>query len=247
MQINPINNTNKINNNREPVKFGHGNPWSGSTYSTKEKAIVAGSTALGVVAALAGLAKQAKYSLNPAKMFKNFKKSYLYKAPYDEPEIITIGAGSCLGGLAGGYIIDKNKENRKAKWRETLMQIANISVPIIFVGRFARGGKYLAKKFWEKTPNSETYRTKTAKAVTAMIGLFTGVYASNWLANKINEKLFNQGKGRPVQLSDFTAHLDDFCMAARQIDDKNSLIHKVTMCIPLALMVAGNEVGNKKA
>ena len=80
-----------------------------------------------------------------------------------------------------------------------------------------------------------------------MIGLFTGVYASNWLANKINEKLFNQGKGRPVQLSDFSAHLDDFCMAARQIDDKNSLIHKVTMCIPLALMIAGNEVGNKKA
>ncbi len=240
-------NISPVNINRQRTSFGHGNPWSESTYNTKEKALVAGTTALGVAASLALLAKHAKYSLNPKKMFKNFKKSYLYKAPYDEPEIITMGIGSCLGGLAGGYMIDKNKENRKAKWKEALMQVANVSVPIIFVARFAKAGKYLGKRFLEKQKGAETYRTKIPKAIAALTGLFTGVYVSNIFANWVNEKIFNQGKGRPVQLSDFSAHLDDFCLAARQVDDKNPLIHKITMLIPAALMVAGNEVGNKKA
>jgi len=240
-------NTSPISYNHQNTNFGHGNPWSESTYSTKEKAVIAGTTALGVAGGLALLAKHAGYSLKPSKMLKNIKHCYLKKAPYDEPEIITIGTGSCLGGLAGGYLVDKDKENRKAKLRETLMQIANISVPIIFVGRFAKGGKWLGKKFFEKNKTFETYRTKIPKAAAAITGLFTGVYVSNILANKINEKIFKKGKGRPVQLSDFSAHLDDFCMAARQIDNRNSLIQKITMCIPLALMVAGNEVGNKKA
>ena len=227
------------------TSFGHGNPWADSPYSVKERTIIAGTTALGVVGSLAILAKSAKYSLNPAKMFKNFKGSYIHKAPYDEKEIITIGAGSCLGGLAGGYIVDKNPDNRKAKLRETLMQIANISIPIIFVVRFAKGAKYLGQKFFEKNKNVENARTKVYKATGAIAGIFAGVFVSNVIANKINELIFKKGKGRPVQLSDFSAHLDDFCMAARQIDETNPLIHKVTMCIPLALMVAGNEVGNK--
>ena len=242
MNVSPVN----FNDNVKP-NFGHGFSWSESTYSTREKAIVATTTALGVIGSLAILAKHAKYSLNPKKMFKNFKGSYLYKAPYDEPEVITMGLGSCLGGLAGGFIIDQDKKNRKAKLQETLLQIANVSLPIIFVARMAKGGRVIGQNFFEKRPNAITYRSKIPKAIGAMIGLFTGVWISNIVANKINEKIFKQGKGRPVQLSDFSAHVDDFCMAARQIDEKNKLIHKITMCIPLALMVPGNEVGNKKA
>lgn len=240
MNITPINNINKTN-------FGHGNPWADSTYSSKEKAIVATTTAIGAALGVAVLAKNAKYSLKPQKMFKNFKQSYVYKAPYEEKEIITIGAGSCIGGLAGGYAIDKDKENRKAKLRETLLQVANISLPAIFTIRFAKAGKYLGKHLLEKNKSIETARTKVPKAVAAIVGLFTGVFVSNIVANKINEKIFNKGKGRPVQLSDFSAHLDDFCMAAKQISETNSIIHGFTMAIPIALNVAGNEIGNKKA
>lgn len=240
MKVSPI-------NNYKTTSFGHANPWSDSTYSTKEKAIVAGTTALGVAAGLAVLAKSAKYSLKPSKMFKNFKNSYIYKAPYEEKEIITIGAGSCIGGLAGGYMIDKNKSNRKAKLQETLLQVANISLPAIFTVRFAKAGKYLGKKYLENNKAKETLRTKIPQSAAAIIGLFTGVYVSNIVANKINEKIFNKGKGRPVQLSDFSAHLDDFCMAAKQISETNPIIHGFTMAIPAALMIAGNEIGNKKA
>lgn len=235
------------NINTQKINFGHGNPWTDSTYSTKEKGLMAGTTAIGTAAALAILAKSAKYSLNPTKLFKNFKQSYVYKAPYEEKEIITIGTGSCLGGLAGGYAIDKNKENRKAKLQETLLQAANISLPAIFTVRFAKAGKYLGKKFLENNNTKETLRTKVPQSIAAILGLFTGVYISNIVANKINEKIFNKGKGRPVQLSDFSAHLDDFCMAAKQISETNPIIHTFTMAIPVALMVAGNEIGNKKA
>lgn len=237
MNIRPVNSNHQL-------KFGHSNPWSDSTYNTREKVIVASTTALGVAAALGVLSKRAGYSLSPAKMFKNFKKSYIYKAPYDEPEVISLGVGSCLGGLTGGYLIDRSKENRKAKLRESLLQIANISVPIIFVGRFAAWGRYLGKHFLEKNPLKETSKTKIPKAIGAIAGLFTGVYCANIIANKINEKIYHKGKGRDVQASDFSAHLDDFCMAARQIDEKNPIIHGFSMCVPLALMIAGNEVGN---
>ena len=63
-------------------------------------------------------------------MFKNIKNSYLAKVFYEWPEVTAIGAGSCLGGLAGGYLIDKNKENRKAKQREAIMHFGNIAIPI---------------------------------------------------------------------------------------------------------------------
>lgn len=248
MEIRPINYNNS--HKQQKVSFGHGNPWADSTYSFKEKAFIAGTTAVGVAAGLAVLAKTAKgakYSLNPKKMFKNFKQSYVFKAPYEEKEIITIGAGSCIGGLAGGYIIDKNKDNRKAKLQETLLQAANISFPAVLTIRFAKAGKYLGNRFLEKDKKAVTLRTQVPKATAALIGLFTGVYMSNFFANKINEFIFNKGKGRPVKLSDFSAHLDDFCMAAKQINETNPLIHSFTMAIPVALMVAGNEIGNKQA
>lgn len=245
MNVSPIKYNTQIPT-RKPA-FGHGNFWSESTYSTKEKSIIAASSAIGVLAGLAILAKGAKYSLNPKKMFKNFKGSYMYKAPYDEKEIITMGAGSCIGGLAAGCALDKDKNNRKAKLQETLLQIANVSVPIIFVTRFAKGGQKFGKKFLEKNANKETFRTKIPQAIGGTIGLFSGVWASNILANKINEKIFNKGKGRPVKLSDFSAHVDDFCSAARQFNKESKLIQNITRCIPAILIIPGFEVGNKKA
>ena len=180
-------------------------------------------------------------------MFRNIKNSYLVKAPYnDEKDIITIGAGSCLGGLIGGYTVDKNKRNRKAKLQETLLQIANISLPAFFTVRFAKAGENLGKKFLEKNPYKKTYRTTIAKSSAAMAGLMLGVYFSNIIANKVNELIFKQGKGRPVKLSDFSAHVDDMCLAARQFGE-HPIINLISMTIPFALMTAGNEIGNKQA
>lgn len=244
MNVSPTNYNTAV---RYKTNFGHGDSDRPCSYNDKQKALIATSSAIGVLAGLALLAKKDGYSLNPKRMFKNFKQSYLYKADYEDREIITMGAGSCLGGLAAGFVIDKNKENRKAKLRETLMQIANVAVPIIFVTKFAKGGKYLGQKFFEKNKFTETYRSKIPKAIAAMVGLFSGVWVSNIVANKINEKIFHQGKGRPVKLTDFSAHVDDMCMAASQIDNKNPIIKTISRCIPAVLTIPGIEVGKKEA
>ncbi len=225
------------------VNFGHNNPWADSPYNKREKFIIAGTTALGVAGTLALLAKHQGYSLAPSKMFKDYKKSWYHNAEFcDEKPVITIGLGSSLGGLAGGYIVDKDSENRKAKLREAILQVVNVSLPIIFTVNAAKLGKNFGKKYIEKG-SKETLRTKIPKAIGGLTGLFVGVFCANLAANKLNEKLFNRGKGRPVQASDFSAHLDDFVVAAKQISD-NKFTKAVSRFIPLALMVAGNEVGN---
>lgn len=239
MKISPIN----INKNN--TAFGHNNPWADSPYNMDKKLIVAGTTAIGALAGMACHAKYKGYSLLPNKMFKNLKNCYWNKIKFDDGPVIAIGAGSCLGGLTGGYIIDKDKENRKAKKREALLQMVNISLPIVFTVQFAKLGQKFGNKYFDNNRPKElyTYRTKLPQAAFALTGLFGGVFAANVIANKINEKIFHQGKGRPVQASDFSAHLDDFCVAARQIHESHvtDIIQKF---VPVALMIAGNEIGN---
>ena len=111
MQVSPINLSSKISKRdsyREP-SFGHGGEsfWK-SDYSTKQKSIVAGTTALGVFSSLAVLAKCKGHSIKPKEFFK-----FLKSMPIDFTSVSTMGVGTCLGGLAGGYIIDKDPDNRK--------------------------------------------------------------------------------------------------------------------------------------
>ena len=247
-------NINSVNMNITPA-FGHNNPWADSPYNIKEKCTVAIATALGAFAGMACHAKYKGFSLNPKKIFgssckpkeiyKNIKNSYWNKIDFDDGPVITIGAGSCLGGFTGGYLIDKNKENQKAKKREALLQMTNITLPIVFTVYMSKLGKKLGNKYWDKNrpEKLQTFRTKLPQGILAMAGLFWGVFTANIVANKINEKIFHQGKGRPVQATDFSAHLDDFCVTARQIS-KSKITDYIQKLVPLALMIAGNEVGN---
>ena len=118
------------------------------------------------------------------KQLKNIKKSFLANVKFHDKEVITIGAGSCIGGLAGGYMVDKNPENRKAKRRETVMQLGNISIPIITVETFAKFGKKFGK---------------LAQAASAIAGIFTGVYVANILMNKLGNLLFRNKKRKRCQ------------------------------------------------
>jgi hypothetical protein len=219
------------NNSNTGLGFGHGHSAKNSSYSPKEKALISATTAIGVMASLAMLAKNAKYSLKPSKMFSNIKKSYLAKVEYHDKEVITIGAGSCLGGLAGGYMIDKNPTNRKAKRREALMQIGNISIPILTVEGFAKIGANFGK---------------VAKGLAATAGIFVGIYLANYIMNKASNFIFKDNSGeRGVKATDFTAHLDDAVVAANCISSSD-FVHGIARIVPLALMFAGNEVGNKE-
>jgi len=221
--------------------------------SNKQKTAAAIGSALGVAASLMLLAKfdrKHKYTINPLKMFKgNLKNSYVMNSPYESKEIISMGAGSILGGLIGGSLCDK-KENFNAKLREAIVQFTNISLPIIFVQALSKGGEILSGKMMPEWAKSASLFKKSAaklpQVAGAMVGLMSGMYLGNKASNKVNEVIFHKKDNRPVKLTDFSAHIDDMCVAATFVAPENPITHIVSRFIPFALMVAGNEVGSKK-
>lgn len=214
------------------IKFEHGGYHSKNNYNFKDKAIIAAGAAVGVFGAMAAMAVKAKYSLKPSKMFKNIKNSYFAKVDFKARHIVSVGAGSCAGGLAAGYIVDKNPKNRRAKNREALMQLGNISIPILTVD-------LVVDKLLKKSNN-------VVKALGALGGIFAGVFVANFVMNRLCDLIFNGCTGRGVKATDYSAHLDDLLAAANYISE-NKIVHTIGRAIPFALMVAGNEVGNKTA
>lgn len=107
-------------------------------------------TILGVGTALALIAKKQGFSLKP-KDIKNSKikdwalfKIYNKKHPdakvleIEEPEILTMAAGSVAGGLLGGALFDE-KKHFKSKAREAVNQmLGNVIIPVAFVGGASR-------------------------------------------------------------------------------------------------------------
>lgn len=225
MNISPVNYTSP--------EFKHfGEQDSKNPYSKGQRAVVAGMATLGTAASCAILAKRAGYSLKPSKMFnfKNIKNSFLAKVKYHDEQVIPIGVGSILGGLAGGYMIDKDPKARKEKRREALMQVGNVSIPILTVDFLSEKlGKY----------------GKVAKTCGAVAGIFAGVYLANVIMNRVNNFIFRQKEGRDMKITDFSAHVDDAVVAASYVSS-SPIVNGIARIIPLALMIPGNEVGNKK-
>ena len=225
--------------------------------SNKKKIAIGMFSALGVAASMMLLAKfdkSKKYSLNPAKIFKKglkeaWNNSYLKNSDYKSKEIITMGAGSTLGGLVAGALLDK-KENFQAKKREAIVQFTNISMPIVFVEGLSNAGKYISSKImpnWDKSSSFLKKATsKLPPVIGSMGGLMAGMYIGNKFSNKLNEVIFKKKDDRPIEVTDFSAHIDDICVAATFVAENNPLTKLVSRFIPCALMVAGNEIGSKK-
>lgn len=219
----------------------------------KQKVGVAICSTLGLAASLMLLAKCNKkhsYTINPLKMFKgNIKDSYLMKADYKSKEVIAMGIGSILGGLAGGALFD-DKKNMNAKVREGIVQIANISFPIVSVEALTYCGDMLSKKMLPEWLSSGNIVKKTAAklpaALGAMTGLVIGMQVGNKCSNKFNEKVFHKKDNRPVVWKDFSAHLDDIAVASTFVAPDNILTKLVSRAIPAALFVPGYETGTKK-
>ena len=220
----------------------------------RRKKGVALCTALGVATSLAVLSKfdkTKKYSLSPKKIFATpLKDTYLGAVQYESKEVIGMGIGSCLGGLLGGALFDKRKDsNKKEKLQESVNQICNISAPIIFVEGLSKLGGELTSKMQNWVSKGGIGRkiiAESPKAIGAMIGLASGMYIGNRIANQINKHCLGKKEDdRPIKISDLSAHIDDVCVAATFVAQGNPLTKAVSRIIPLALCVAGNETGNK--
>ena len=225
--------------------------------SGKVKACVFATTALGVGAGTALCFKRHNYSINPSKIFKNFKNSGFMKVPfYDWKNILTISTSSILGGLTGGVLFDK-KENRNAKIREgTIQFLANIVVPLTFVAgginmfcKYLKGPilKLLKQTDFKGSPKMHGTVGKWMDVFATAGFLFTGLTFGNRATNLLNEKLYNIRDNRKVKPADFSAHLDDLCLGISVgLGDKNPFTAAISKIIPATLIVCGYSTGVKQ-
>ncbi len=246
-----------------------------SRLSRRERTGVAACSMLGVAASLAILAKTSKkgnFSLNPKQIIHTkIKDTYLYKAQYEEPEILAMGAGSILGGLIGGSIIDNRSTNTKAEFKskvgEAIIQMGNITVPILSVGQCARLGDRVEKSIESNlSTNASKFKHSMAKLPKLgfmAIGLGGGMYVGNYLANILKRELLDSTVERKMKPSDLFMHWDDLCLAASFYagEPQTTVINgvetlapmtigqKITFgfsrLLPIAMMVAGYQVGCK--
>ena len=208
-------------------------------------ASIAGS-AIGIAAAVAGVYQLAKNS-NPEISLKNLA--------YSEGDVILIGAGSVLGGLTGGLIADKNKENVQAKKREAMQQFfGNMLCPIGLlsvcdklldafpvkmkqVPASAKGAKYI-----------NTLLNALPKALVTVTALVGGMEIGNKIMNKVNNKIFKEEVKHEVQAEDYLVHADDLCLTANMLlKDSPSVSAVTSKILPATFLIAGSKTGTQKA
>lgn len=215
----------KVNNNKKKVMA----------------ASIAGS-AIGIGAAVAGVYTLAKKG-NPALTFKNLT--------YEEKDVLMVGAGSVLGGLTGGLIADKDKENIKPKLRESSTQFfGNMVCPISLL---ALGNK-LIDKYNIKLPKLNSANSmanfinpilsvlpKVAMTIGALMG---GMKIGNAIMNAVNNKIFNEKVQDKVEAEDYLVHADDLCLAANMLlKDAPSISTVTSKILPATFIIAGSKSG----
>lgn len=251
----------KISQNRfNPPYFAQNPQAEKHEMTTKQKAVVLASSALGAGAVLAGLAKHNGFSLNPARIIKTPVKDWaLFKYKkgtnaivFEEPQIIGVAAGSVAGGFVGGVIADK--DNIKAKKREVLNQIlGNVLVPVACVGAGSRLFEKYSAGIIKMMPTIAK-ETKFARvfnqisrnipnAAATVIALGIGIIAGNKVSNLINEKLYHKKVERGIRATDFAPHVDDLCLATSLMNKESDFGAKLGKVIPFALLVPGYETG----
>ena len=236
---------------------------------TKEKIGTAAMAALGVATSIAMIAKHQNFSLRPSRIAKTPIKDWaIFKIAdennpkmkvlkFEAPQILLMGLGSVLGGLAGGAIFDK-KENFGAKCSEAVNQLlGDVSIPLGFVAV----PTILYKKF-EKLAKTETPHIKLQKASKFITGnkflrvlcptvisgtsLATGIIAGNKVSNAINEKVHGIKADRGIRITDFAPHIDDVCLAITLMAENSPIGSIISKFVPIALTVAGIETGKAK-
>ena len=230
----------------------------------KQKAVVLGTSALGMALPLAFFSKRAGFSLNPAKIFKTPIKDWAllkYKpvnkaVEYGAIPIISMATGSVAGGFAGGMLVDK--EHSKAKKREVLSQLlGDVIVPISCVWAGAKVFKHYEKTLQSIMPKFKD-EAKTIKkvlntisenipnAIATLGSLGVGIIAGNKVSNEINEKLYKMKVERGIKATDFAPHVDDLCMSISMVNEGSTFGSLLGRVIPLALLVPGYETGTAR-
>lgn len=238
--------------------------------STKLKVGVMLTTLAGVSTALALILKAKGYSLNPSKIFKTpIKKWGIFGAEYDgkpyeklkvkstkdflkkypvESLVVSTALGSVTGGLIGGKIFDK-KENMKAKYRESIIQlVGNVATPLICVGVGIRQFNKIKPKILKYIPDIKNAKLdKIVKGIPGVLAtticLVTGILLGNKVGNTINKHVFKCDDNRKLKVADMSPHIDDLCLSLSLVAANSPIGGYVTRVIPAALTIAGFSTG----
>ncbi len=222
------------------------NPYNTKEYRKKVNAASIAGSAIGIAGAVAGVYAMAKKG-NPALSLKNLS--------YEEKDVLLIGAGSVLGGLTGGLLADKDKNNIKPKLREATQQfVGNMVFPI---GLLAAGNKILDKTGFQlpQIPANFKY-AKAANGILSVLpkiavtvgALFGGMNIGNKVMNKVNNTIFKEEVKHEVEPEDFLVHADDLCLAANMLlKDAKSVSAITSKVLPATFIVAGSKVGMQTA
>ena len=202
---------------------------------------VAGS-AIGIAGAVAGVYAMAKKG-NPAATLKNLK--------YAEKDVVLLATGSVLGGLAGGLIADKNKENVKPKLREATQQLVGSTffpVATLTVGMdLLERTKFQLPKFKSTSKPAKVANALLGvlpRVVVTLVSLFGGAHLGNKVVNDFNNFVFKENVKHDVKPEDMLVHADDLCLAGSMVlKDVKNLSNLVCSALPATFLVSGIKTG----
>ena len=215
-------------------------------YESNRKRTAVGATigsAMGIAASVAGVYALSKKG-NPALALKNLS--------YSEKDALLIGAGSIIGGLAGGIIADKDSSTNRYKVREALQQfVGNTLFPIGFL---MAGNKILSKTGFKmpQIPANNKFAkalnpviSAVPKTVVTLASLTVGMNVGNKVVNKFNNKVFKEDVKHDVKPEDFLVHADDICLTTNMLLKDVPKISSITAkALPLTFLVSGAKTGN---
>lgn len=169
----------------------------------------------------------------------NFKFSDMLKIDFNSVlKSIGLATSALAGGLMGGMIAD-TKENRKPKLKEAMHQfLGNIVTPITIVGI----GTHIVEK-----RNLNLFKKCLYGGLAAIVGVGAGVTGGNYIASKVNEKIYKEDDTRKVGPKDFGIHVDDILTVMAMTDLGDAVKGFVSKALPAIFLICGYEAGTKTA
>lgn len=154
-----------------------------------------------IVGAFAPVLFFAKKQGKPLKLNSLKNIGNVLNIDYKLKEIIIVGAGGVIGGLAGG-LLDKKEKHKLEKIEEGAFQMMNVTFPALLVS----GSMKLCEKvkFLNNAPS---------KIIASIASILIGANAAVALSNKTDNIFFdkyNHDPDRKLKPKDFVIHVDDF-------------------------------------